>query len=116
MNCEFRTNGVDLEHSQIEHTERRLAFALSRFSSRILKTIVYLADDNGPKGGVDKSCHVLVRLRGGREVIAKVVDTDWKVAIDRAISRIGHSIRRQLQRAREYSRDSVAAAKIMDPS
>jgi ribosome-associated translation inhibitor RaiA len=104
MNWELHAKGIVIEPTLRDHIERRLMFALSRFGSRISKAEVYLADDNGPKGGVDKACQVVVRLRGLNDVIAEVTDTDWPVAVDRAATRIGHNVGRALERRREFSR------------
>jgi putative sigma-54 modulation protein len=82
------------------HVERRLRFALTRFNGRIGRVNVYLADQNGPRGGVDKTCRIVVRLRDGGDVVAEVSDVDWEVAVDRATTRIGHSTGRELARRR----------------
>ena len=47
------------------HVERRLRFALTRFSGRIGRVNVFLTDQNGPRGGIDKTCRIVVRLRDG---------------------------------------------------
>ena len=82
------------------HVERRLRFALARFSGRIGRVNVFLADQNGPRGGVDKTCRIIVRLLDGGDVVAEVSDVDWAVAVDRATTRIGHTTGRELARRR----------------
>ena len=82
------------------HVERRLRFALTRFSSRIGRVNVFLADQNGPRGGIDKTCRIVVRLLDGGDVVAEVSDVAWEVAVDRATTRIGHSTGRELARRR----------------
>lgn len=116
MQSEFRMNGVTLEKDLFQYFDRRLSFGLSRFGPQISKVIVYLADNNGPKGGIDKSCQIIVRLRRAREVIAKAVDSDWRFAIDRAAATIAQNLRRELKRVRERGRGSIAAARIVDAS
>jgi putative sigma-54 modulation protein len=108
MLWELHANGIEVDSELKEHADRRLSFALSRFGSRILKTTMYLTDNNGPKGGVDKNCLIVVRLRGLGEVVAEVVDTDWPVAIDRATTRIGHNVGRSFERKREYVHESIS--------
>ena len=92
------------------HVERRLRFALSRFSGRIRRVNVFLADQNGPRGGIDKTCRIVVMLRDGGSVVAEVNDVDWVIAVDRATTRIGHSTGRELARRRETRRASRGAA------
>ncbi|MEI8378495.1 MAG: HPF/RaiA family ribosome-associated protein [Planctomycetota bacterium] len=107
MLWELRTNGMEINPGLRDHIDRRLNFALSRFGSRVTKATVSLTDNNGPKGGVDKSCQIVVRLRGLGDVIADVVDTEWGVSVDRATTRIGHNVGRELERKREFGRDAV---------
>jgi len=104
MLWEMHTSGFESEAGLRDHVERRLTFALSRFGSQVTRTSVYLTDTNGPKGGVDKSCQIVVRLRGMGDVVADVVDTDWLVTVDRAAARIGHNVSRELERKRDFSR------------
>lgn len=106
MMWELHANGVDVAKGLSDQIERRLTFALSRFGSRISKVLVYLTDTNGPKGGIDKSCQIVVRLRGLGDVVAEVVDSDWPVTVDRATSRIGHNVSRELERKRDRRPDS----------
>jgi len=108
MQWELRNHGVELEEGVREHVERRLQFALSRFGSKIARIVVSLSDLNGPRGGMDKSCQIVVRLKGMSDVIADIVDTGWIVAIDRATNRIGHSVSRQMERSRGFERESAA--------
>ena len=82
------------------HIERRLRFALSKFSSRIRRVGVFLADQNGPRGGIDKTCRIIVQMRDGGDVVAEVSYVDWTIAVDRATTRIGHTTGRDLARRR----------------
>jgi putative sigma-54 modulation protein len=96
----LKDNGVSRPKNLPDHIERRLRFALSRFAIRIEKVVVFLHDHNGPKGGIDKVCRVLVKARGCGMIMATVADTDWFVAVDRATSRVGRSVARQIERLR----------------
>ena len=66
------------------HAQRRLAFALDRFASRIEQVRVRLGDLNGPRGGVDKRCAVECDLGRLGSVVIEEVDDDLYTAIDRA--------------------------------
>lgn len=103
----LHTSGVEWNAEQRDHLERRLLFALSRFDQKISKIDIYLADQNGPKGGIDKSCQIIVRMHGLTNVVAKTVDSDWIVCIDRATTRIGQTVRRALAWKREHQRRPV---------
>jgi len=78
-----------------------LLFALSRFAPRITKVNVYIADHNGPNGGIDESCQIIVQMPGFTNLVAKTVDSDWIACIDRGTTRIG-------QRCSSSSRKQVS--------
>ncbi len=62
---------------------------------------MFLQDHNGSKGGIDKVCRILVKTRGHGMIVAAVIDSDWIVAVDRATTRIGHNVARQIARQRD---------------
>lgn len=102
MSWELHADGIEATAHLRERIDRRLSFALSRFGSRILRTTVHLTDLNGPKGGLDKCCKIVLRIRGETPVVVEVVDTTWPVAIDRAASRLRHTVLRALERTRSF--------------
>lgn len=83
-----------------QRIERRIGFALSRFSDELSAVLVRLDDLNGPKGGVDKRCRVQLRGASIGEVVVEETDVEWGPAIDRALSLAGRSVARALDRAR----------------
>lgn len=101
-----KTKGGRTPPELAAHVERRLHFALSRFAGRIRRVDVVLGDLNGPRGGIDKSCRIVARVRDGGDVVADVSDVGWEIAVDRATNRIGHSIGRELARRRAARRPS----------
>jgi putative sigma-54 modulation protein len=103
----LKDSGVSRPKDLPDHIERRLRFALSRFAGRIEKIVVFLHDHNGPKGGVDKVCRVLVKARGCGMIMAAVADTEWVAAVDRATTRIGRSVARQIERRRDRQAASL---------
>lgn len=98
MHWELKARGVDLPDGLAVRIGERLGFALERFAPRIERVVVFLHDLNGPRGGIDKACRILVRVRGCGMVTAGVVDPDWWVAVDRATTRIGHTVSRSVDR------------------
>lgn len=84
-----------------DHIDRRLRFALARFGDRVDRVIVFLQDNNGPKGGVDKVCRILAKVQGCGAIMATVADSEWTAAVDRASTRIGHTLSRQIGRLRD---------------
>ena len=100
MQLHIKGQNLFLAPAVIERTKRRLGFALSRFADRIDRVTVRLADLNGPRGGVDKQCRIVVRLRSGGEVVIEDTATDLETALDRGADRVQRAVARALARMR----------------
>jgi ribosomal subunit interface protein len=101
MELEIRGQNIRIGDRLHEQVERQMNFALGQFDTWISGVTVHLEDINGPKGGVDKQCRVLVNLKGGKTLKIEDVDTDITVAVNRAADRLGHVISREIDKRRE---------------
>ena len=63
MEIQILGRNFPLNASQLELVERRIQYALNRFSSQVRTVQVTLSDVNGPKGGSDSLCRFKVLLR-----------------------------------------------------
>ena len=57
------TSKVECTDELREFVQRKLAFALSRFADRVQSVDVLLDDVNGPRGGIDQRCRLIVGLK-----------------------------------------------------
>lgn len=73
---------------------------LSRMDQQVSRISVFLADQNGPRGGIDKVCRILVKLERGGEIAVEDRDTRWYSAVRGAAERLRSSIRRKLAKLR----------------
>jgi ribosomal subunit interface protein len=101
MRTEIHSTNLILTDELRRHVERRLRFALGRFSGSIVSAVVRLRDENGPRGGRDKVCQVVLRLNPSGTVAVKDTQTDLQKAIDLAADRSGRAAGRELSRRRE---------------
>ena len=92
-----------------DDVERRFRFALGRFAPRIGRVTITMADVNGPRGGLDKRCRVVVGLVPRGHVIAEVSDRSYDAASCRAADRVGHAVGRELERRRGH-KDRLSAS------
>ena len=85
-----------------EYIDRHLYFALGRFGPAIDHVDIRLGDTNGPRGGVDKRCRIVVRLRAADSTSIAIDDVDKSLhaAIARATARVGRTVARTLDRKR----------------
>jgi hypothetical protein len=96
MKIEIRNLNEQVDQSQRDYIERRLLFALGRFGSRIRRVMVRLEDMNGPRGGLDKRCHIEVRMSGRSVLVVDVRDVELEPAVSRAAERIARRVRDEL--------------------
>lgn len=95
----IRSKRIKLNGALGEHVERVIAFALAPFSGAIRQVTVFLADNNGPRGGTDKLCRIDVHLRNGT-VRVEDLDASLAAVVNRAADRVGHAVGRRLSRRR----------------
>jgi putative sigma-54 modulation protein len=99
MQIAIRTSHLSLQPEQRQQIERRASFALARLSAVIKRVEVSLADTNGPRGGVDKRCRVLVHLDGGATTFVEDRDSDLVCLIDRTMERAGRAAHKRVDLA-----------------
>jgi ribosome-associated translation inhibitor RaiA len=115
MQLHIRGQNLFLAPAVIERIERRLRFALSRFTDRIDRVTVRFADLNGPRGGVDKRCRIVVRLRPGGQIVIEDTAAGLETAIDRGADRAQRAVARALARTRA-TEDGSASVPTEDQS
>jgi putative sigma-54 modulation protein len=111
MQLDIQTAGFSLTDSLKDYTTRHMQFALNRYDNVIMHAHVWLADINGPRGGVDKRCQIEIKLAGQNNIIIEDVETDLYVAIDRACARCMRTLARRLERARQISHALLPSTK-----
>ena len=88
------------------YVARRLGFALDRSGNRVQSVTVRLADENGPRGGVDKCCSLQLALPGQPDLVVRSVAGDVRAAIDGAAHRAARALARL---GRRLATQAVAA-------
>jgi ribosome-associated translation inhibitor RaiA len=83
-----------LQAAVLHHVERTLA----DYGQWIDKVSVRLSDINGPRGGQDKLCRMVVSLVPSGGLIAQATDSDMYAAIRRAADRAGAMVKRGRER------------------
>lgn len=94
MRIEIRSIGSKTTKDLREHVLRHLGSNLSRRADGISQVLVRLSDENGPKGGIDKCCHIEAILPGHPHQVVESMAGDFYSAITTATKRIGRSVNR----------------------
>ena len=110
MDLQICAKNFRLHDTDREEMERRLQFALTRFDGRIFQVTVGLADLNGPRGGTDKQCRLVVRLARSGKVTIEETHANVSAAVALAADRAGRAVARELRRRRaaRHHRRSIA--------
>ena len=109
MNIEIHGAGVDITRRLREHIERKADLSLDRFAASIQSLQVTLEDANGPRGGVDQVCRLVVHLQERQApMIAEATHESSGGAIELAFGKVSHAISRDFdRRARNRRRVAV---------
>lgn len=92
------------------HVHTRMHYAIGRFASRILRISVRLRDLNGPKGGEDKQCQIVLALKSGGEVVIEKNSSSWLEVVDTAAASAGRVISRIVSREHSFDRKTIRRA------
>jgi ribosome-associated translation inhibitor RaiA len=94
----IRARSVDWTDELREKVERSISFALDRYKKHVKYASVYLADVNGPKGGIDKICQITADLDRGSPVQILEKGIEIEATVNRAVDKLRYRIGRKLQR------------------
>lgn len=96
MRVEIRRRQLELSDGLRAHIERQLRTDLGRFAGQVAWVWVYLGDVNGPRGGEDKRCRIVVHFaRGGGRAVASGIGTDPYAAVTQASDRAARIVKRR---------------------
>ncbi len=104
MTIDVRFCGLEGSDSLRAHIARSVRFRLRRFTTALSAVVVRLSDVNGPRGGADKRCRVMLRSPGLRTVTTEELSGDPYAAVDLAVERAAHTADRGVARARSKQR------------
>lgn len=100
MQTDIQSHGFSLTNSINQYTKRRLHQSVKFADEHIRRVTVRLSDTNGPRGGVDKSCQLMLTLARMPTVVIEEISHDLYAAIDGATERASQALARQIQRKR----------------
>lgn len=101
MNIVIHAHKLGLSTDTTDVLVDRLESALDEHETHLKRVEAFLADVNGPKGGLDKQIRLIVTLRAGSPVIIEDLDAEWEVVFSRAAERAGQAVGRHLPRSKK---------------
>jgi putative sigma-54 modulation protein len=79
-----------------KYVKSKIQIMLSRYESKIISINVSLFDINGPKGGEDKCCKIVIKINGASSIVVEEIAEDLYDAINTCSRRARRSVKRQL--------------------
>ncbi len=101
MRIDIKGSGFPITAALMDHTERRLRFALTRIGDRIVRVAVVVGDSNGPRGGNDKFCRIQIHLKRAPQILIEDVGAELYAVIDRAAERAGRNVAKRVDRLKK---------------
>ena len=97
MQVGVRGKGLHVTAVLSTYIQRRLGFALGRFDRRVERVLVRIEDVNGPKGGIDKHCRVVVVMPHSTTAVMEGRGSNFRVAINRAVAKASRYVADRLK-------------------
>jgi putative sigma-54 modulation protein len=98
MRLQIRSRGIEVTEELRDHVGERVEQSLGRFVRHVGLVRVYLRDLNGPRGGVDKKCTIVVEVPQDGRVVVSGRDAVVHAAIAETSSRAAFAVKRHLKR------------------
>ena len=98
MRTNINFKNISGEGNLIDYIDQRMSFVFARTKHAIHNFSMTISDVNGPKGGIDKRCQVVIHARGVPSVVISEKQSDLRSAIDRCLARANQNLTRQLKR------------------
>lgn len=103
MDLTIRHDGLEMTEAIEHHVRERLTAALDQHETHVRGVVVTLRDENGPKGGVDKSCLVQVDLAVQHDpVIVKKQHEDLYLAVTEAADAVKRTVGKVVGKVKEH--------------
>ena len=104
MRIYLQAQGFELTSAIDAHVRRQLERTLTVSQDSIIGVDVFLADVNGPKGGVDKKALVCVQLASRLSLSFEAVHSDLYRAVTVAARKARRSVKRTLRRQQRMAK------------
>ena len=110
---DFLTRGRrgDAREALREYAQRRISFAVRRFTHRIHHLTVRLTDENGPRRGVDSRCAITADMVDGGRLFVEATAAWPFAAITLAAGRLSEALRRDGDRHAGHREGSAGTSR-----
>lgn len=96
MLVQIQSRHFSLSEALNKYVKSKVQIMLSRYETKIISINVSLFDVNGPKGGEDKCCKIIVKVNGRSSIVVQETAEDLYDAINTSTRRVRRAVKRQL--------------------
>jgi ribosomal subunit interface protein len=96
MLVHIQSRHFSLSEALNKYVKSKVQVMLSRYEEKIIRVDVSLFDINGPKGGEDKCCKIIIKINGSSSIVVQETAEDLYDAINTSSRRAKRAINRQL--------------------
>ncbi|MCF6291366.1 MAG: hypothetical protein L3J03_10285 [Desulfobacterales bacterium] len=100
MILEINSKQAGIDEDVSRQARHLLRFSLSRFEGVVSRVKVRFFDINGPKGGVDKRCRIMAKLRRSGQIVVLGQGSNYLEALGNCLERLVRSTRREVEKRR----------------
>lgn len=79
-----------------DYIQSKIRLIMGRFEHKIMRIEVCLSDVNGPKGGEDKHCKIIVKPTNSPTIVVQETASDMYDAISACSKRVKRTVKRNL--------------------
>lgn len=101
MQMTIASRGADLTQAIREHIQDRLHAALDQHETKIDQVDVMIEDENGPRGGLDQVCKVVVSLTNGMTLRHERRGMDLYANVSLIADKVKQRVGRELAKLRD---------------
>ncbi|MFT6806412.1 MAG: putative sigma-54 modulation protein [Glaciecola sp.] len=103
MNIQVKFRNIKKSSGAIKRVSKRLVLALAfaRAQDAIQSVTIIVSNVNGPKGGVDKLCRLLIKSDHLPDIVITENQANIRTAVDRCIARARQTLFRKLKQNKQ---------------
>lgn len=113
MKLLLKARNIKLDPTTKAYLKHRASFAFARSRDLIRTLTITIADVNGPKGGSDKQCKVLIRTNNLSDIVITETQSNLKESIDRALTRSSQNFLQHLKRKKNLLKSRIKHHSLM---
>lgn len=104
MQLRIQSKNIEMTQAIRQHIRERITAALDQHAARVGQVAVTVSDVNGPRGGIDQLCNVVVSLHGGKTLRHSRKGEDLYANVSLIADKVKRRVGKEIGRLRQVNR------------